>query len=227
MRARSGQATKILVMKWSAMGDLALATTVIEDIHNEFPDATIDLDTPPRFASLFAHDPRFRRVLAIDTRRVGGVGLIQWLRRVASERYDAIIDLQSTDRSRLLISALLLLGRAPLFRIGNHRRWPYNVAPPVQLSNVHAVEHLRATIRACGIVPTCSHPVLHAADAHHARVQELLTRYALQSGNYALFMPGCQAAGQGQGWVGAEHSHRCSTLICQSEFQRCRRSPGS
>jgi len=197
--ADSGQVTKILVMKWSAMGDVALATTVIEDIRCKFPDAAIDLDTPPRFASLFAHDPRFRKVLAIDTRN-GGAGLIQWLRTIAAARYDVIFDLQSTDRSRLLIAILLLLRQAAPLRVGNHRRWPYNVAPPMQSADVHAVEHLRATIQACGIAPICAHPVLHAGAQHRARVDELLTRYAPAGESYALFMPGCQAAGYLKRW---------------------------
>ncbi|MFT5174997.1 MAG: lipopolysaccharide heptosyltransferase II [Gammaproteobacteria bacterium] len=198
--AGSRRAARILVMKWSAMGDLALATTVMEDIHCTFPDAEIDLDTPPRFESFFAHDPRFRNVLAVDTRRASGVGLLQWLRVVAAARYDVIIDLQSTDRSRVLISALLLLHQAAPIRVGNHRHWPYNVAPPPQAPQVHALEHLRATIRACGIAPNSTHPVLHAGPGHLHRVEKLLTEHAIGARSYALFMPGCQAAGRLKRW---------------------------
>ena len=198
--AGSGRVAKILVMKWSAMGDLALATTVMEDICRKFPDAEIDLDTPPRFESFFAHDPRFRTVLAVDTRRASGFGLISWLRVVAAARYDVIIDLQSTDRSRLLLSALLLLGQAAPIRVGNHRHWPYNIGPPQQLPQVHALEHLRATLRACGITPDSVHPVLHAGAQHLRKVEDLLVKHEIGGRRYALFMPGCQAAGRLKRW---------------------------
>jgi heptosyltransferase-2 len=111
-----------------------------------------------------------------------------------------IIDLQSTDRSRVLISALLLLGQAAPIRVGNHRHWPYNVAPPQQLPEVHALEHLRATIRACGIIPASTNPVLHAGVQHIAKVDELLIEHAIGQRSYALFMPGCQAAGRLKRW---------------------------
>ena len=62
------------------------------------------------------------------------------------------------------------------------------------------MEHLRATVRACEITPTCAHPVLHAGAQHRARVDELLTRYAPAGESYALFMPGCQAAGYLKRW---------------------------
>lgn len=194
------QRLKILVMKWSAMGDVVLATTVMEDLHRAFPNASIDLDTSPRFRTLFADDSRFRDVLAIDTRRRGGIGLFSWLRTIAKAKYDVIIDLQSTDRSRLLIAALLMLGKAPPVRVGNHRRWPYTVAPPTQAPDVHALEHLRATIRACGIRPTSLHPVLYSGPRHQQKADQLVAENGLAADSYALFMPGCQAAGHLKRW---------------------------
>ena len=195
-----GDIRRVLVMKWSAMGDVALATCVMQDLVEALPGARFHLDTPPRFAALFANDPRFERVLGIDVRQAGPGGMLRWLREVARARYDAVVDLQSTDRSRLLLGLLTVLGRAPRVRIGNHRRWPYTVAPPAQPREVHALEHLRATLRACGIVPAATTPVLHPGSEHEQRVAGLLREFALDSQPFALFMPGCQAAGWLKRW---------------------------
>lgn len=187
-------------MKWSAMGDIALASTVMEDIFRQLPDVQIDLDTLPRFQSLFAHEQRFRAILGIDARRCAGIGLVQWLYAVARQRYDAIIDLQSSDRSRLLMGALSLLGRAARVRIGNSRHWPYNVAPPRQAADVHALVQLQATIGACALAAQNTHPVLVAGPRHQQKVDELLRAHAVNTHRYALFMPGCQAAVRLKRW---------------------------
>ena len=202
----------ILIMKWSAMGDVALASAAMQDICTAFPSAEIDLDTSPRFAGLFKFDPRFRNVLGIDTRARAGLGLMQWLRVVGKAHYDLIVDFQSTDRSRLLLSLLYLLGSAPAYRIGNHRRWPYNIAPSAQDKHVHALEHLRATLSACTIVPSCEHPVLHFGPEHEIKVAGLLEQHQIADKPYALFMPGCQKAGQLKRWGWRRYAELASAM---------------
>ena len=196
----AGGIRRALIMKWSAMGDVALSSAAMQDVREAFPDAELDLDTPPRFASLFRHDPRFRQVLAIDARSAALGGMLRWLTRVGRARYDAIFDFQSTDRSRLLIAALVLSGRAPAIRVGNHRRWPYTIAPPATTRDAHALEHLRATLAAAGVPPSGDRPVLHPGPEHRQRARALLDEHGLGDGCFALFMPGCQAAGWLKRW---------------------------
>ena len=60
---------RILIIKWSAMGDVIIATALLEDIVRAFPNREIHLDTQPAWRDLhFAHDPRFQRVLTVDWR---------------------------------------------------------------------------------------------------------------------------------------------------------------
>ena len=193
-------ARRVLVMKWSALGDLALATAAMEDVYQALPGVRLDLDTPSRFAPLFAHDRRFHDVLGIDVRSARLGGMARWLSRVATARYDAIIDMQSTDRSRLLIAALLALGRGPRIRIGVHRRWPYTAAPPVQPRHTHALGHLRAALVACNIPVRTEQPVLYPGPEHAARARALLEEHGLHWQRFALFMPGCQRAGWLKRW---------------------------
>ena len=62
---------KLLIVKWSALGDIAMATAVMEDIRQAFPDSQIDLNTMPKFSHLFAEDDRFENIFAVDLRGNG------------------------------------------------------------------------------------------------------------------------------------------------------------
>lgn len=52
---------RVLVIKWSALGDVVTASALMEDIAQALPHADIHLNTQPNCAGLFAHDPRFPR----------------------------------------------------------------------------------------------------------------------------------------------------------------------
>ena len=187
------------------MGDVVIATAACQDIADAFPDARIDLNTLPPWDLLFRDDRRFARVLTVDLRRsergVGGV--IRWLREVRSARYDAIIDLQSNDHTRLLLSLLYVSGAAPRYRVGYHRRFPYNVAPTARAMEAHAHDYARAALEAAGVAVHTQRPVLSISAEDRDRAQALLTRHRLESGDYAVLLPGSQAAGHLKRW-GAE-----------------------
>ena len=62
---------KILIIKWGALGDIAMSTAIIEDIRNQFPNSEIDLNTMPKFEGFFQDDDRFNHVWSTDLRQQG------------------------------------------------------------------------------------------------------------------------------------------------------------
>lgn len=196
---------RILVMKWSAMGDIALSTAILQDIRNAFPRAEIDLNTLPAFEKLFAEDPRFRQVFSVDLRKTerNWKGMRRWLRRVRAGQYDLLIDLQSADRTRLMVALLQLTGRGIRYRMGNNPGWPYNITPPKLPLTTHGFERMRATLASGGIPAATPHPTLFVPQSSRQRVSELASIHRLTAGNYAVLLPGCQAAGYLKRW-GAE-----------------------
>jgi heptosyltransferase-2 len=193
---------RILVMRWSAMGDVVLASCAFEDIHGAFPKAEIHLNTLPPWNRLFLEDPRFQKIISFDLRgRMRGIpAMIRWVKEIRRAGYDAIIDLQSNDRSRILMWLLWLSGRAPRYRVGGRRRIPYNVAPPAMPRAVHALDYLREILRAAGVATTAKKPVLHPPPGNLQRCRELLRKEGLSTGAYGIFLPGCQAAGYLKRW---------------------------
>ena len=174
---------RILIIKWSAMGDVIIATALFEDIARAFPNREIHLNTLPAWRGLFEQDSRFARVFAVEwrDRRQKGRRIVEWLRQIRAERYDLVIDLQCNDRSRLLLGLLWLTGYRIPYRLGNRQQFPYNIAPAALPKPVHTITRSRAALQAGGIPATTPRPVLHIPDRNRVRVREFLERHGLRT----------------------------------------------
>jgi heptosyltransferase-2 len=205
---------RILIVKWSAMGDVIIATALFEDIVRAFPERDIHLDTQPAWRPLFARDRRFQRVLAVDWRdrrqRLRQMGA--WLRQARAGHYDLVIDLQCNDRSRLLLSLLWLGGQRVRYRLGNRRQFPYNIAPAEPPPPVHAFTRGRAALQAGGILTTTPRPVLHVPERNRTRSRDLLERRGLHANRYAVFLPGCNPQGHLKRWGAARYAALANRL---------------
>lgn len=204
---------RILVIKWSAMGDLVIASTLFEDIARAFPGREIHLNTLPQWAGLFRADTRFDRIIDIDVRhpKRSMANSLRWLRETRAGRYDLVIDLQTTDRSALLLTLLQLTRGRIAYRIGNNRRIPYNIYPTGELPS-HALERSRIALRAAGIATPTPRPILHIPTQNLENTARLMREHALEPRGYALLMPGCQAAGYLKRW-GAGHYAGLARLL--------------
>jgi len=197
---------RILLIKWSALGDIAVTTAAMEDVRLAFPQAEIHLNTLPPWDRLFADDARFTKVIAIPLRRQGFANSLRWLREMRTNHYDLIIDFQSNDRSRILLALLKLSGAGVRWITGNEVRFPYDLGAPPLPEAAHALSRLRANIAAAGIPTTTPLPVLHIPPRNRERAAELLRANGLQGKRFAVFLPGCQAAGYLKRWGAIRYS---------------------
>lgn len=196
---------KILIVKWSAMGDVILATALMEDIAHAFPGRALHLNILPAWEKLFAADTRFSKVLITDLRNPQRrfSAIWQWLRLVRAQNYDLIIDLQCNDRSRLLLGLLRLSGATTRYYLGNRRRFPYNIAPATLAPAAHAIDKGRAALLAGQIPAITTRPVLHIPKLNYAHAAALLAAHHLENQQFAVFLPGSNADGYLKRW-GAE-----------------------
>ena len=208
---------RILILKWSALGDVALATAIMEDIRRAFPQARIDLNTLPAAASLFAHDPRFERVLTIDSRARGHrLRMIRlWLQSVRAGRYDLLIDLQGSDHTRGLIALAWLTGCGIRHRWGLRPGWPFTLAPHGLARAAYAVTRMRALLACADIPATTALPVLHPSPVETAQAQQLLRDHDLASARFAVLLPGSQAAGWLKRWGAARYAELAGLLLAR------------
>jgi len=196
---------RILVMKWSAMGDVVISSALFTDIVSNFPNAKVDLQTMSRWKGLFEHDSRFDRIHYIDVRnrKIRPAGIVKWLRFGYANRYDLIIDLQSNKLSRQLITALILMGRAPGKILGNHCLFPFTICSGKSAQIVHAYDVQRASLQAGGIKAVAQRPAIYPGPENYANAEHLMAQNGLEKDGYAILLPGSQAAGYLKRW-GAE-----------------------
>ena len=205
---------RVLVIKWSALGDVVITSALMEDIARAFPHASIHLNTQPNCIGLFAHDPRFAEVWAIDVRskKHRWANHLAWLRKVRAGHYDLVIDLQRSDHSRFLLTLLWLSGGAPRIRIGNRGGFPYTHQPANRDPSAHALPMMQSVLQAIGIPTPTSHPVLYPAPERRAVVNALRQKHALKEGSYVVLLPGSQAAGKLKRWGAARFADLAQRL---------------
>jgi len=111
---------RILLLRFSSLGDVVLTSTLLDAIAAQWPGAEVWFVTKRGFASLFAQDPRVHRVLAFDA----ATGLDPVVRELESTSFDLILDAHASLRTRLLC---LRLPPAPTRRIGKDAvaRWVF------------------------------------------------------------------------------------------------------
>ncbi|MDO3379584.1 glycosyltransferase family 9 protein [Geoalkalibacter halelectricus] len=195
---------RILLVKWSALGDVIISTAILEDLRQAFPNATIDLNILPPWDRLFRQDTRVNNLLVIDLRGQdkGWKGVWRWLKNVRRNKYDLVIDLQSNDRSRFLISALRILSPVRPILMGNRRSFPYHLSPPWKSKpiEVAALDQFRQTLAAGGIQTSTPRPVLQIPQENLERAAQMLKQHGLSPQGFAALIPGCQAAGHLKRW---------------------------
>ena len=209
---------RILVIRWSALGDVVIASAVLEDISHAFPSCEIHLNTSSAHKHLFENDPRFTKILTPEVRKGGLRGIRDWLCQVRSCHYDLIIDLQCNDRSRLLIILLLLSGQRIPYRAGNKKRFPYNYYPLHTPPRRQAIQVFMDIARSVGVTPFSERPVLHIPEQSYENARKLTAKHALKAGHYAVLFPGSQAGGYLKRW-GATRYAKLAQILHEQGIQ--------
>jgi lipopolysaccharide heptosyltransferase II len=91
---------RILVVRFSSLGDILLTAPALRALHARFPHSQIDLLVASEFEAAARLIPGPDRVLTFD-RRTGIAGLLK-LRSALAGRYHLFVDLQNSSRSAFL-----------------------------------------------------------------------------------------------------------------------------
>lgn len=186
---------KILIIKYGALGDIIMATSVIRRILDHYSGEPVWLLTDPAYAPLF----RDWSGLAVQAfPRKGLAAARRTLRWLRGQRFTTLIDLQSNDRSGILCA----LSGVP-DRVGNHPRFPYHRHPPDRYTGqYHVHERLNQILAAAGITPADVDPQLPAPAAVRERVAEWLGRQGLGHEPLVLLHAGASRRHPKKRWPG-------------------------
>jgi ADP-heptose:LPS heptosyltransferase len=85
---------KFLIIQTAFIGDVVLATGIIEKLHRHFPDAEIDFLLRKGNESLLTGHPFLHEVLVWDKKESKIVNLLKLLRYIRKRKYDKVINVQ-------------------------------------------------------------------------------------------------------------------------------------
>lgn len=107
---------RVLIIRTGAMGDIVLATAVVEAIAKDSPQTAVEFLLKKRFSGILEGQPHISRLWLLDERgeHRGVRGLLLFIQEIQRERFDLVIDLQDNFRSRLISHCL---------RAENKLRW--------------------------------------------------------------------------------------------------------
>jgi heptosyltransferase-2 len=95
---------KILVIRFSSLGDIILTTPVLENLKEKFPRSQIYFLTKSKYSDLLVHDPRIHTLIKFDpkNKHKGIKGFVRLVKELNSNNFDILIDLHSNLRSFFL-----------------------------------------------------------------------------------------------------------------------------
>lgn len=93
---------KFLIIQTAFIGDVVLATSLAENIHQAFPDAQIDFLLRKGNESLFTGHPFFRNVFVWNKGEQKKRNLLRMLSTIRKQKYDKVINVQRYAATGLL-----------------------------------------------------------------------------------------------------------------------------
>jgi ADP-heptose:LPS heptosyltransferase len=134
---------KILVLRFSSIGDIVLTTPVVRALAQQVPSAEVHFATKPGYRSLLEANPYVARVHCLT----GSLGeLVQALK---NEKFDYIVDLHNNLRTRLI--KLQLGMKSSSFDKLNWQKWLLVNFKIDRLPAVHIVQRYLAAAAHLGV----------------------------------------------------------------------------
>lgn len=129
---------KVLIVQSAFIGDVVLATALVESVRRKWPDAVVDFVVIPAAANVLEQNPNIRRVISFYKRgkHRGIIRLWRFARKLREEKYDLAL-----VPHRSLRSAALIWSAGIPRRVGFERsagRWLFTDI--VAYRRVHEVE---------------------------------------------------------------------------------------
>lgn len=135
---------KVLVIRFSSIGDIVLTTPVVRALHQQ-AGAEVHVAVKEGFAPLWAANPFVHRVHAL------GDDWSSFVRALRAEDFDEVIDLHNNLRThRLTVALRRRMHRMPKL---NLRKWLYTVFKMDRLPDRHIVERAFEAVHHLGVTP--------------------------------------------------------------------------
>ena len=134
---------KVLILRFSSIGDIVLTTPVIRTLKTQLEDAQIHYATKEEYSELFELNPYIDKVFFLKE------SLSDLIRQLKSEKFDYVIDLHHNLRTLRIKKALGV--KAFSFRKLNIEKWLMVNLKINKLPNIHIVDRYMETVKLLGV----------------------------------------------------------------------------
>lgn len=134
---------KILIVRFSSIGDIVLTTPVVRAIHEQKPEIEIHYITKMNFASLLNDNPSIKKIYTIEK------SVSEVIDALKSEKYDFIIDLHKNIRTLRLKQSLGV--KSYSFDKLNFQKWMLVNFKVDKLPNIHVVDRYFEAVKEIGV----------------------------------------------------------------------------
>jgi ADP-heptose:LPS heptosyltransferase len=133
---------EVLIIRLSAIGDVAMTIPVVYSVASACPDDTFTILTQSFLESLFINRPPNVHVLGVNTKKIEkqSGGFLRFAYGLADRKYDIVLDLHYVIRSRIINFMFRLKGkRVYLVDKKRKERRQLTAKPPKKLTPLSAV----------------------------------------------------------------------------------------
>ena len=134
---------KVLVLRFSSIGDIVLTTPVVRALKTQLPGVEVHYCTKKRFGPLLAHNPYVDKCFHLE----GSFGSL--VSQLKAEKYDYVIDLHRNLRTQLI--KLRLSVKSYSFNKLNREKWLLVNFKLNRMPDVHIVDRYLATVKPLGV----------------------------------------------------------------------------
>jgi ADP-heptose:LPS heptosyltransferase len=135
---------KILIIRFSSIGDIVLTTPVVRCLKKQLPNCTIHYATKAAFANIVLTNPYIDKVLKLEDYEE------EIIEQAKLEQYDWIIDLHHNLRTLKIKKALKKVKSKSFYKL-NIQKWLMVALKINKLPNTHIVDRYMDTVAHLGV----------------------------------------------------------------------------
>jgi ADP-heptose:LPS heptosyltransferase len=138
---------KILILRFSSIGDIILTTPVVRCIKKQIPDAEIHYCTKKNFVSILENNPYIDKIIPLEN------SLKELKQKLKAEKYDYILDLHNNLRTlRIKLSFLFSSKISSFNKINIKKLQAVKFKKLSSLPDIHIVDRYFSATKKLGVI---------------------------------------------------------------------------
>ena len=134
---------KVLILRFSSIGDIVLTSPVVRTLKTQLEDAQIHYATKDQYRDLFESNPYIDKIFFLKE------SLTELIQKLKEEKYDCVIDLHHNLRTFRIKKALGVMSYS--FNKLNVEKWLMVNLKINKLPNVHIIDRYMETVKPLGV----------------------------------------------------------------------------